>query len=121
VRATLETAERAARGQAPDPLGRSAWEAPLQPPYGLVKVEGALFHTQGGLLVDHNAAVLRRGRPIPGLYAAGGAAAGMSGHGPDGYLAGNGLLAALGLGYLAGTAAARARAAPAGQPGRAPG
>jgi fumarate reductase flavoprotein subunit len=26
----------------------------------------------------------------------------MSGHGADGYLAGNGLLAALGLGYLAG-------------------
>jgi len=108
VRATLEMAERAARGQARDPLGRSAWEAPLEPPYGLVKVEGALFHTQGGPLVDQNAAVLRQGRPIPGLYAAGGAAAGMSGHGPDGYLAGNGLLAALGLGYLAGTAAARA-------------
>jgi fumarate reductase flavoprotein subunit len=118
VRTTLEMAERAARGQASDPLGRSAWEAPLAPPYGLVKVEGALFHTQGGLLIDQNAAVLRQGRAIPGLYAAGGAAAGMSGHGPDGYLAGNGLLAALGLGYLAGTGAARARTAPAGTPGR---
>ena len=106
VHATLDLAQRAARGQARDPLGRGAWEAPLAPPYGLVKVEGALFHTQGGLLVDEHAAVLRHGRPIPGLYAAGGAAAGMSGHGPDGYLAGNGLLAALGLGYLAGTAVA---------------
>ena len=38
----------------------------------------------------------------PGLSAAGGAAAGMSGHGAAGYLAGNGLLAAVGLGYLAG-------------------
>jgi fumarate reductase flavoprotein subunit len=78
------------------------------PPYGLIKVEGALFHTQGGLLVDGDAAVLRGGRPIPGLYAAGGAAAGISGHGAAGYLAGNGLLGVLGLGYLAGTAAARA-------------
>jgi fumarate reductase flavoprotein subunit len=47
--------------------------------------------------------VLRQGVPVAGLYAAGGAAAGMSGHGPTGYLAGNGLLAALGLGYLAGS------------------
>jgi fumarate reductase flavoprotein subunit len=68
----------------------------------VVKVTGALFHTQGGLLVDGHARVLRDGRPIPGLYAAGGAAAGISGHGADGYLAGNGLLSALGLGYLAG-------------------
>jgi fumarate reductase flavoprotein subunit len=68
----------------------------------VVKVTGALFHTQGGLAVDSHARVLRRGVPIPGLYAAGGAAVGMSGHGADGYLAGNGLLAALGLGYLAG-------------------
>lgn len=109
--ATVAAAERAARGQAPDPFGRVSWEAPLEPPYGLVKVEGALFHTQGGLLVNGEAAVLRGGRPIPGLYAAGGAAAGISGHGPAGYLAGNGLLAALGLGYLAGCAAARAASA----------
>ena len=68
----------------------------------MVKVTGALFHTQGGLAVDNNARVLRKGRPISGLYAAGGAAVGMSGSGAGGYLAGNGLLAALGLGYLAG-------------------
>ena len=40
-------------------------------------------------------------RPIPGLYASGGAAAGISGHGASGYLAGNGLLPALGLALLA--------------------
>jgi fumarate reductase flavoprotein subunit len=108
VRATLEQAHGIARGQAEDTFGRTHWEAPVEPPYGLVKVEGALFHTQGGLLVDGHARVLRQGVPIPGLYAAGGAAAGMSGHGPAGYLAGNGLLAALGLGYLAGTQAAQA-------------
>ena len=66
-----------------------------------MRVTGALFHTQGGLRTDGNAGVLRSGRPIPGLYAAGGAAAGMSGHGASGYLAGNGLLAALGQGFLA--------------------
>ena len=41
------------------------------------------------------------GEPIAGLYAAGGAAMGISGHGAAGYLAGNGLLSALGLAYLA--------------------
>jgi fumarate reductase flavoprotein subunit len=107
VRASVLAVKRAARGEAADPFGRTDWEAPLIPPYGLVKVEGALFHTQGGLLVNGDAAVLRHGQPIEGLYAAGGAAAGMSGHGAAGYLAGNGLLAALGLGYLAGKALAR--------------
>ena len=120
VRATLAAADRAARGLAPDPFNRTAWEAPLEAPYGSVKVEGALFHTQGGLLVDADARVVRGGEPIPGLYAAGGAAAGISGHGPGGYLAGNGLLAALGLGYLAGAHAARALAYPPTIPPRGP-
>ena len=35
------------------------------------------------------------------LYAAGGAARGVSGRGADGYLAGNGLLSAVGGGWLA--------------------
>ena len=87
---------------ATDRYGRTHWPAPLHPPYAAVRVTGALFHTQGGLRVDEHARVLRTGVPLPGLYAAGGAAVGMSGHGPAGYLAGNGLLAALGLGYLAG-------------------
>ena len=38
---------------------------------------------------------------------AGGAAIGISGHGAAGYRAGNGLLSALGLGYLAGREIAR--------------
>ncbi len=74
----------------------------MRAPYGAIRVTGALFHTQGGLLVSPRAGVLRAGVEIPGLFAAGGAAAGMSGHGAAGYLAGNGLLAAVGLGYLAG-------------------
>jgi len=101
---TMEGLERARLGAEPDAFGRELWEAALSAPFGLIKVTGALFHTQGGLLTDGSGAVLRDGAPIRGLYAAGGAAAGVSGHGPDGYLAGNGLLAALGLGYLAGRA-----------------
>lgn len=93
----------AAAGGAADPFGRTAFAGTLEPPYGWVRITGALFHTQGGLLVDGDARVLRGGRPVPRLYAAGGAAAGMSGDGADGYMAGNGLLAALGLGFLAGT------------------
>ena len=102
--ATLAAADAQARGTAtgPDPHGRTSWEAPLQKPYVAVRITGALFHTQGGLRTDERARVLREGRPIAGLYAAGGAAQGISGHGADGYLAGNGLLGALGLGYLAG-------------------
>ncbi len=101
LQATLAAVEQAAGG-ATDSFGRVFWEEPLRPPYGSIKVTGALFHTQGGLRVDSNARVLRDGSPIPGIYAAGGAAVGISGHGAAGYLAGNGLLSALGLGYLAG-------------------
>lgn len=102
IRGTVEAAAAAARGDAADPFGRTRWSAPLEPPFGVVKVTGALFHTQGGLRVDGDGRVLRDGDPIVGLYAAGGAAHSISGHGAGGYLAGNGLLPALGLGYLAG-------------------
>jgi fumarate reductase flavoprotein subunit len=91
-----------ARGGGADRFGRTDFEAPLEPPYAAVRVVPALFHTQGGLVVDGAARVLRPGgSPIPGLYASGGAAAGISGHGASGYLAGNGLLPALGLAFLA--------------------
>ncbi|MCL1595256.1 MAG: FAD-binding protein [Actinomycetia bacterium] len=99
---TLKTAASLACESTPDSFGRVFTTEPLTPPYGAVKVTGALFHTQGGLLVDGDARVLSGGTPINGVYAAGGAAAGISGHGASGYLAGNGLLSALGLGYLAG-------------------
>jgi fumarate reductase flavoprotein subunit len=79
----------------------------LKPPFHAALITGALAHTQGGLVVDLNARVLRAdGRPIPNLYAGGGTAAGISGDGPDGYLSGNGLLSALGLGLIAGEHAA---------------
>jgi len=106
VVAELAEADRAARGEIADRFGR-AYEAPLEPPYAAVRVVPALFHTQGGLVVDGSARVVDADdRPIPGLYASGGAAAGISGHGASGYLAGNGLLPAFGLAYLAATAVA---------------
>lgn len=109
--ATLTSVRDAFAGTAPDPFGRRTWETPPRPPFAAVRVTGALFHTQGGLRVGPEGQVLADGAPIRGLFAAGGAAAGMSGHGASGYLAGNGLLSALGLGYLAGAAAAREAAA----------
>lgn len=98
----LASVDAVARGSATDAFGRTGFEAPLEPPYAAVKVMPALFHTQGGLVVDEHARVLtEEDQPIPGLYASGGAAAGISGHGASGYLAGNGLLPALGLAFLA--------------------
>jgi len=67
------------------------------------KVTGALFHTQGGLLIDSQCRVLRAGgaRAFPNLLAAGGAARGVSGKAVWGYLSGNGLLSAIAGGHLA--------------------
>src|ERR1700719_3669309 len=78
-------------------------------PFHAVKVTGALFHTQGGLAVDGVGRVRRQdGTLLPNLFAAGGAAARVSGSSAAGYLSGNGLLTATVLGRLAGQAAARA-------------
>ena len=75
-------------------------------PFHAVKVTGALFHTQGGLSIDAATRVKRSdGTLLPNLFAAGGAAAGVSGETAAGYLSGNGLLAATVLGRLAGQAA----------------
>lgn len=102
---TLETARHSALDGSDDPFERSNWAYAIEPPFAVVKVTGALFHTQGGLKVNEKGGVLRNGSPIPGLYAAGGAAVGVSGDSSYGYVSGNGLLSALGLGFLAGSAA----------------
>jgi fumarate reductase flavoprotein subunit len=100
--ATLNDVHDLATSGGTDEWGRSYWEQPLGRPLAGVRVTGALFHTQGGLRVDAHARVRRRdGSVIAGLYASGGAAMGISGHGAAGYLAGNGLLPALGLAFLA--------------------
>ncbi len=107
--ATLADVAGCVRGEMDDAFGRDFTGKPeLRPPYYTVKVTGALFHTQGGLLVNEQARVLREsGEPLPNLFAGGGAARGISGPSCWGYMAGNGLLTATTLGRLAGTAAAR--------------
>ncbi|RAI02964.1 3-ketosteroid dehydrogenase [Acuticoccus sediminis] len=106
---TAAAVDAAKRGERADTFGRAfAGVAPLAAPFRAVRVTGALFHTQGGLVVDGDAHVTRAdGTLLPNLYAAGGAACGVSGRSAAGYLSGNGLLTAVALGRLAGLAAAR--------------
>ncbi len=109
IQTTLESVARLKRRGARDAFGRDWAGVPqLEPPFRAVKVTGALFHTQGGLAVDAAARVLRPdGAPLPNLFAAGGAAVGVSGPDASGYLSGNGLLTAVVLGRIAGGEAAR--------------
>lgn len=106
---TLAEVARCAAGKARDPFGRDFSGKPmLAPPYFAIKVTGALFHTQGGLAVDPDARVVAAGgNPLPNLFAGGGAARGVSGAHVWGYLSGNGLLAAVTLGRIAGRSAAK--------------
>jgi fumarate reductase flavoprotein subunit len=91
-----------------DRYGRNfSAEQACKPPFHAVRVTGALFHTQGGLAIDSKGRVKRKdGRSFPNLFAAGGAAAGVSGSTAAGYLSGNGLLTATVLGRLTGESAA---------------
>jgi fumarate reductase flavoprotein subunit len=99
---TLREVQECADGK-PDAFGRDfTTKPPLEPPLYGVKVTGALFHTQGGLVVDENARVV----PLPNVFAGGGAACGVSGAHVWGYLSGNGLLSAVVLGRIAGESAA---------------
>jgi fumarate reductase flavoprotein subunit len=96
-------------GSRADGFGR-ALPAPLEGSLYGIEVKVALYHTQGGLKVNVNAQVLRADDSmITGLYAGGGAAVGVSGSGMEGYLPGNGYLASLGLGLIAGEHATKAR------------
>jgi fumarate reductase flavoprotein subunit len=110
LRETAEDVEACVRGERIDPFGRDfTGRPPLRPPFRAAKVTGALFHSQGGLVVDESARVQRAaGGAFPNLFAGGGAARGISGSEPGGYLAGNGLLTATTLGKLAGRTAAPA-------------
>ena len=96
----------AVAGSAPDSFGRRL-PAPFKAPFYGIRVKVALYHTQGGLKVNTDGQVLRPdGSIIPNLYAGGGVATGVSGTGIHGYLPGNGQLASLGLGMMAGEHAA---------------
>ena len=94
--------------QTPDRFGRMFQPgSELKPRFLAIKVTGALFHTQGGLMITPTARVIRPdGTPLPNLFAAGGAAVGVSGNSARGYLSGNGLLSATVFGRLAGERAA---------------
>ena len=110
LKQTIDTVAACARGEQSDEFGRDFSKTPElnSQRYFAAKVTGALFHTQGGLVVDENAQVLRtNGQAFPNLFAGGGAARGISGAGASGYIAGNGLLTATGLGKIAGRQAAR--------------
>jgi fumarate reductase flavoprotein subunit len=112
--ATFAAVEEAKRTGATDAFGRSwAGSKPLSAPLHAVRVTGTLFHTQGGIVVDGTARAVRvDGSLAPNLFAAGGAARGISGPEASGYLSGNGLMPALVLGRAAGrSAAACAKAA----------
>ena len=106
---TLKNVEDCQSGRLTDSYGRDfTAKPPLNPPYYTVRVTCALFHTQGGLAVNNEARVLKKdGKPLPNLFAGGGAAQGISGPAVWGYLSGNGLLTAVTLGRIAGESAAR--------------
>lgn len=107
LRRTLDEVVTAARGSRPDRLGRTAWGAVLCWPIGAIPVEPIIAMSQGGILVDDGGRARRtQGGVHPRVIAVGGAATGLSGVSGDGYLAGNGLLLALGLGLVGGRAAA---------------
>jgi fumarate reductase flavoprotein subunit len=86
-----------------DRLGRQLLPQQLRPPLYAARIVAALAHTQGGLKIDvHGRVLTSHGNRIPHLYAVGGAAVGVSGPRPDGYLAGNGLLTTYTLGWMVG-------------------
>jgi len=109
LKSTIGDVESFIHGEKKDAFKRDfTGKPPLAAPFYAAKVTGALFHTQGGLVVDENARVLsEHGAPFPNLFAGGGAARGVSGTGSDGYMAGNGLMTATTFGKLAGRAASR--------------
>ena len=105
---TIIEVEEMVEGKRKDSFGRDFTIKPkLESPYYTVKVTGALFHTQGGLVVNEYAQVMDKNKvPLPNLFAGGGSARGISGPSDWGYIAGNGLLTATTFGRLAGLSAA---------------
>jgi len=109
LQATFEGLQKAAKVNGQCPFGRTfkPTDAPSFPTYA-AKVNGALFHTQGGLMVDGNGQVMdETGNVLPNLFAAGGTARSISGPGPSGYLPAAGLCMAVTLGRVAGEQAGK--------------
>jgi len=109
LRQTLDAVQRCCQNNTVDEFGRGFdLSQKLQAPYYAVRVTGALFHTQGGLVVNKNARVVGpSAEPLPNLFAGGGAARSVSGPGGWGYLPAMGLCTAVTLGRIAGHSAAK--------------
>lgn len=104
---TLEKTMQSVRPGTDASTGRF-FKRSLEGPWYALRVTGALFHTQGGLVVDGQARVLdQQGRVMPNWLAAGGAARGVSGTSVWGYLSGNGLLSAVAGGRIMALTAAQ--------------
>lgn len=86
-----------------------AGRRPLEAPFHLAWVTHGVLASQGGAVIDPGGRVLAAdGHPIPRLYAAGGTACGLAGPSSHGYLSGNGLLSAFGMGWIIGDTLAAA-------------
>lgn len=108
LKSTVDAVIRLQTRDGTDEFGRVFDRTPLSGPLYALRVTGAIFHTQGGLVIDAEARVMRPdGSRLANLFAGGGAARGISGSGPSGYLPGAGLCSAVTLGYLAGQSAGR--------------
>jgi fumarate reductase flavoprotein subunit len=95
----LAKLEQACGGEPAEPRPRR----PLAAPYYAAWLTAGVLTTQGGLEVDPEGRVQRKsGGAIPHLFAGGGTAAGISGAGSAGYSSGNGLLSAMGFGWIIG-------------------
>jgi fumarate reductase flavoprotein subunit len=109
LEATVDDCYAMHRGEKEDSHGRDFPSVPILsgPPWYGVRVCGALFHTQGGLVIDKNAQVCREdGTRLPNLFAGGGTARSTSGPSDWGYIPAAGLFTAVTQGRLAGMAAA---------------
>ncbi len=90
-----------------DVFNRTKLPESFEGPFYAIYMTADLRHTQGGLVTDVAAHVLREdGSVIQGLYAAGGVMEGFSSRGGAAYMSGNGLLQALVFGKIAGERAA---------------
>jgi len=102
---TLEDLNKIQSGSMKDPFGRVFDPGLLLngPPWFTTKCVGALFHTQGGLVINECAEVIREdGTKLPNLYAAGGTARSISGPSDWGYIPAAGLFTATTQGRIAG-------------------
>ncbi|MGI9373136.1 MAG: FAD-dependent oxidoreductase, partial [Hyphomicrobiales bacterium] len=85
---TLAESSTLAKSNQIDKFGRQfAGSKMLAAPFYAVRVTGALFHTQGGLMINDHARVMNeQGEVFVNLFAGGGAACGVSGPDVSGYL-----------------------------------